>query len=389
MIGGKIPKIHSSYNVPPKQHPKFLHQNISTLWSKSDSFDIDMFSLIQVKNSNFHTKMIPLFNKLHHKCNPKEKKYIQLFLQSFKEVDFVPFEMSSDKIVLKKNAYKGGMDDVNNSNNSLVINDDKAVNRQLQHHANEMIQAENNLELQKSKIELMNNIVKLMQDQQDFCSRSEQSNWNRKNMWIVFNLLFSGTIIYTTKNAVNIVISGMTLSTIKFVNTTMGMTGYLVNPLLRFINSTSRIPDGTEIMSKLSDLTNTIKDDPEMQPLLEALHNTGMGMNVLSFIILFIFTCFVSFLIRMCLYADNISFMGFSISTNQNNTNQANPNTMVQMLQNLNFNPVSNKNASQNQLEHKKDKGGYSHKSNKKKYSKKKKHKRKSTHKKKTRSKKK
>jgi len=101
-----------------------------------------------------------------------------------------------------------------------------------------------------------------------------------------------------------------------------------------------------------------------LQPLLEALYNTSMGLTAISFIIIFIFTSFITFLIRMCLYADNISIMGFSISTNHNNqANIANPNNIAQMLQHLNLNNVPNNNKStQNQLEYKKDKGGSSRK---------------------------
>jgi hypothetical protein len=388
MIGGKFQNMHSTYTVPPKHNPKIIHQNISTLWSNNDSFSVDMFSLIQVKNSEFQTKMIPLFNQLYRKCNPKEKKFINIFVTQAKQIDFVPYEIVNDQIVLKKRPQKGG---VNDNVDSIDINDDRVLNRQLQQHTRDMIQSEDNLELQKSKIELMNNIVKLMQDQQNFCQQSQQSNWNVKNMLIIFNLLFTGTILYTTKNAANIVLSGVTVSTIKFVNTTMGMTRYLINPILGFINSTSRIPDGTEIMSKLTDMTNTMKDDPELQPFLEALYNTGMGLTVLSFIIIFIFTSFITFLIRMCLYADNISFMGlFSISTNHSHhVNTANQNTMVQMLQHVNLDNTARPQLPppQNKLEYN---GGYSRISNRKKHSIKKKapRKTKNKHTKKTRLKK-
>lgn len=361
MNGGKIPNAYSKYTVPPKPNPKFIHQNISKLWSQYDSFNIDMFSLIQVKNSEFQTKMLPIFNQLYRKCNAKEKMFLHTFVAQTSQIDFVPYEIVNDKIVLKKHQHNGGM---NGNTNSIDINDDKALNQQLQQHTRDMIQSEDNLELHKSKIELMSNIVKMIQDQQNFCQLSEQSNKNVKNMWIVFNLLFTGTIMYTTKNAANILLSGVTVSTIKFVNTTMGMTRYLFNPILGLINSTSRIPDGNEIMSKLADLTNTLKDDPELQPLLEALYNTSMGLTAISFIIIFIFTSFITFLIRMCLYADNISIMGFSISTNHNNqANIANPNNIAQMLQHLNLNNLPNNNTStQNQLEYKKDKGGSSRK---------------------------
>jgi len=346
-------RIQTFLKKPNQQ--KFPKQNISTLWSNVDTFNIDMFSLIQVKHSDYINKMLPLFNHLYEKLNNKEKEFIQFLFDETKTIDFVPYIVINNKVTIKNNLKGGG----NENKYDVEVSNDRELNRKLQQHANDMVQSNGiNIELQKSKVDLMRDIVKLMQDQQQHCHNAHQSNLNRKNMWLVFNLLLSGTIQYTTQNVVNVVVAGATASTIKFVNTAMGITGFFINPMLRFLNVGNRVPDGREIFSNLTEMSNYIKDDPEMQPLFEALNNTRLGINVLQFLILFIVLSFITFLVRMCFDVDNISFMGFNISTNSN-MSMVNTGNITQMLQQLNLNNLDPQPHSQKSIEFKNSKGGH------------------------------
>lgn len=351
MIGGKMSNVHSSYTIPPKHKPKFIPQNISTLWSKTDNLNIDMFLFIQANKSNFQVKMLPFFNQLYSKCNAKEKEFIQVFIAQTKQIDFAPYEIVNDKIVMKERFIHGGM----NEDIILDNDDDKELNRQLQIDTRDFLQSSNN---QQATFELMNRLVSIWGHQ------SRKSSLNIVNMVLLFNLLFAGIFTWTCNNVVDATLEVQKLSTVKSVRNTIQIAGYFVNPILRYIRSESTLPNGNEILTMAENYIN----DPEHADLLRYFRNARLGITVSVFLLLFVVMCFLTF-IPLTFVTKNIdvSFMGFRASVH-NNANQMDANQLAQLLQILHANSPQAANPHTNQLEYKKkDKGGSSHTKKKKK----------------------